>query len=84
MSAVNCVAAMIVRPKKPRIQPAVLAVENSLFMSDNVLSMPITSGKRVYDAMFSWVPKVVSFEKKLYQYRTFFRVMVLQIRCSGS
>ena len=52
MNAVNCVAAMIERPKKPRIQPTVLAVENSLFMSDSVLSMRYTSSKRVYDAMF--------------------------------
>ena len=62
MSAVNCVAAMIARPKKPRMQPTVLAVENSLFMSDSVLSMRYTSSKRVYDAMFSGVPKVVFFE----------------------
>ena len=61
MSAVNCVAAMIVRPKKPTIQPAVLAVENSLFMSDSVLSMPITSSKRVYYRMFRRVLKLVSF-----------------------
>ena len=64
MSAVNCVTAMIVRPKKPRMQPAVLAVENSLFMSDSVLSMPYTSHKRVYDRMFQRVLKVFFFEKK--------------------
>lgn len=84
MRAVNCVKAMIIRPRKPRIQPAVVAVENSLFMSDNVLSMPYTSLKRVYYDMFQRVLKVVSFGKKMYQYRTFLRVMVLQIRCSGS
>ena len=64
MSAVSCVAAMIVRPKKPRMQPTVLAVENSLFMSDSVLSMRFTSSKRVYDAMFLRVLKVVFFETK--------------------
>lgn len=64
MSAVNFVAVMIVRPKKPRMHPAVVAVENSLFMSDSVLSMPNTSLKRVYDRMFSRVQKVFFFETK--------------------
>jgi hypothetical protein len=46
------------------MQPTVLAVENSLFMSDSVLSMRYTSSKRVYDAMFLRVLKVVFFETK--------------------
>ena len=64
MSVVACVAAMIDRPRKPRMQPIVDAVENSLLMSVNVLSIPDTSSKRVYYAMFSGVPKVVYFWKK--------------------
>ena len=82
--AVNCVAAMIDRPRKPRMQPIVMAIENSFLLSDDTLSMRFTLNKRVYDAMFSRVAKVVSFASKLYQYRTFFRVIVLQIRCNGS
>ena len=64
MSAVNCVAVMIVRPKKPRMQPAVLAVENSLFMSVIVLSMSYTSSMRVYYGMFSQGSRMVFFENK--------------------
>tara|TARA_B100001564_G_scaffold86989_1_gene70697 strand:+ start:1241 stop:1489 length:249 start_codon:yes stop_codon:yes gene_type:complete len=64
MSVVACVAAMIERPRKPRMQPIVDAVENSLLMLVIVLSMPYTSSKRVYYAMFSGVPKVVYFWKK--------------------
>ena len=82
--AVNCVAAMIDRPRKPRMQPIVTAIENSFLLSDDILSMRFPSNKRVYYALFLMVEKVVSFQIKLYQYRTFFRVIVLQIRCNGS
>ena len=64
MSAGSCVATMVDRPRKPRIQPAVLAVENSLFMSVNVLSMSYTSPMRVYYGMFSEGSKMVFFENK--------------------
>ena len=66
------------------MQPIVMTAENSFLLSGIVLSMPLTSYKRVYYALFLMVGKVVSFQMKLYQYRTFFRVIVLQIRCNGS